>query len=35
MERGYRMDVVIDGCVVIEMKAIERLAPIHEAQLLT
>jgi GxxExxY protein len=32
---GYRIDFVIDDCVVLELKAIERLQPIHEAQLLT
>lgn len=32
---GYRMDVVVDGKVVVEVKAQDGLAPIHEAQLLT
>ena len=31
----YRMDVVVDGLIVLELKAVERLDPIHEAQLLT
>jgi GxxExxY protein len=35
LECGYRMDLVIDRCLVVEVKAIERLNPIHEAQLLT
>jgi GxxExxY protein len=35
LDAGYRMDLVIADCVVIELKAIDRLLPIHEAQLLT
>ena len=29
------MDMVVDGLVVVEIKATERLLPVHEAQLLT
>ena len=32
---GYRMDMVVENSVVIENKAVEKLLPIHEAQLLT
>ena len=32
---GYRLDVVVQDTVVLELKAVERLLPIHEAQLLT
>jgi len=35
LDCGYRMDLVIDQSLVIEVKAIERLNPIHDAQLLT
>lgn len=35
LECGYRLDLLIDGCVVVEIKSIEAIAPIHEAQLLT
>jgi GxxExxY protein len=31
----YFADVVVAGCVIIELKAVEALAPAHEAQLLT
>jgi GxxExxY protein len=31
----YRMDVVVDSLIVLELKAVERLDPIHDAQLLT
>ena len=32
---GYRLDIVVEDAVVIELKAVEHLLPIHEAQLLT
>ena len=32
---GYRMDLVVKDSVVVELKAVEKLEPIHEAQLLT
>jgi|SRR5438067_6923189 len=32
---GYRIDLLVAGGVVVEIKAVEALAPIHEAQLLT
>ena len=35
LECGYRVDLLIAGKVVVEVKAIEAIAPIHEAQLLT
>ncbi|MGA7916486.1 MAG: GxxExxY protein, partial [Candidatus Acidiferrales bacterium] len=35
LECGYRMDIVVEGCVVVELKAVESLAPIHEAVMLT
>jgi GxxExxY protein len=35
LDCGYRMDLVVSRCLVIEIKAFERLIPIHEAQLLT
>lgn len=31
----YRMDLVVEGSVVVEIKAVEKLLPIHEAQVLT
>jgi GxxExxY protein len=34
LDAGYRLDLVIDG-VIIEVKAIDALAPIHDAQVLT
>ncbi|WP_168797634.1 GxxExxY protein [Neolewinella litorea] len=32
---GYRMDIVVENTVVIELKATEKILPIHSAQLLT
>lgn len=30
---GYRADLIVAKAVVVELKAVDRLAPIHEAQL--
>ena len=35
LECGYRVDLLIAGLVVVEVKSVEALAPIHDAQLLT
>ena len=35
LECGYRMDLVVASRVVVEIKSVEALAPIHDAQLLT
>lgn len=35
LECGYRMDLVVEDLVVVEIKAIESLLPVHEAQLLS
>lgn len=32
---GYRIDVLVEDMVILELKAIDALAPIHEAQLLS
>jgi GxxExxY protein len=32
---GYRMDLLVNDCVVIELKAVEQIIPIHQAQLMT
>lgn len=32
---GYRIDILVSEPVVVELKAIENIMPIHEAQLLT
>ena len=35
LQCGYRLDVLVADLVVVEIKAVETLAPIHDAQLLT
>lgn len=35
LDLGYRMDILVENEVVLELKSIEALAPIHEAQILT
>ena len=35
IECGYRVDVLVEERVILELKAVEALLPIHEAQLLT
>ncbi len=35
LDCGYRLDFVVANCVVIELKAIKNLDPIHDAQMLT
>jgi GxxExxY protein len=35
LDCGYRLDLVVARTVVVEFKAIERIATVHEAQLLT
>ena len=32
---GYRADVIVEEQVILEIKSVERLVPLHEAQLLT
>jgi len=35
LDCGYRIDLLVAGAVVVEIKAVDAIAPIHEAQLLT
>ena len=35
LDCGYRMDVVVDDSVILEIKTVERLVAIHDAQLLS
>jgi len=35
LEVGYRIDLVVEGRVVVEVKSVETIHPIHEAQLLS
>ena len=35
LDCGYRLDFVVEGKVVVELKSVERIEPIHVAQLMT
>ena len=35
LDCGYHIDVVVEEQVILEIKTVERLMPIHEAQILT
>lgn len=35
IDTGYRLDLLIERAVIVELKAVEKLMPVHEAQLLT
>ena len=35
LDAGYQLDIVVEDTVILELKAVERILPIHEAQLLT
>ena len=35
LESGYRLDILIENAVVLEIKAVDALSRVHEAQMLT
>jgi GxxExxY protein len=35
LDCGYRLDVVVEKLIVVEIKAVDAILPVHEAQLLT
>ena len=35
LDCGYRLDLLVENAVIVEIKAVESLAPIHQAQLLS
>jgi len=35
LDAGYLIDLIFDKRVIVELKAVERVIPVHEAQLLT
>ncbi len=35
LECGYRLDLIVESRLVLELKAVERILPIHQAQVLT
>lgn len=34
-DEGLKVDLLVEGCVVVELKSVERLAPVHAKQTLT
>ncbi|HEX3071915.1 MAG TPA: GxxExxY protein [Thermoanaerobaculia bacterium] len=34
-DNGFRLDLLVDGAVIVEIKSVETLAPVHSKQLLT
>lgn len=35
MENGYRIDLLINEQIILELKSVEAIAPFHNAQLMT
>lgn len=35
LDCGYRIDILVEDAVVIELKAVEKMLPLHDAQLLS
>ena len=34
-DEGFRADIIVEDCVIVELKSIEKIAPVHKKQLLT
>ncbi|MGH1398467.1 MAG: GxxExxY protein [Alphaproteobacteria bacterium] len=35
IDAGYRLDLIVDDLVIVELKCVQKILPVHEAQLLT
>ncbi|MGB1128387.1 MAG: GxxExxY protein [Opitutales bacterium] len=35
LDCGYRVDVLVEGALIVELKSVKKIDPIHEAQILT
>ena len=35
LDCGYRIDLLVDHSIIVELKSVEKIMPIHQAQLLT
>jgi GxxExxY protein len=35
LECGYRLDILVEGLIVVEVKCVDAILPVHEAQLIT
>ena len=34
-DMGYRLDLLVEGCLILELKSVETVKPVHKKQLLT
>ena len=34
-DHGLRLDALVDGCLIVEIKAVEHILPVHKAQILS
>jgi len=35
LDAGYRIDLLVENVIIVELKAVEEIAPIHQAQIMT
>jgi GxxExxY protein len=35
LDAGLRLDLIVERCVIVELKSVDKLLPVHTAQLLT
>jgi len=35
LEIGYRIDLLVEGCVIVELKSVDAVNPVHKAQILS
>jgi len=35
LDLGYRMDVIVENLVVVEVKSVDAISPVHQAQILS
>jgi GxxExxY protein len=35
LDHGYRVDLLVEQKVIVELKAVDQIVPVHEAQVLT
>ena len=35
LETGFRADLIVEGCLLVELKSVEQISPVHKKQVLT
>jgi GxxExxY protein len=35
LDCGYRLDLIVNHCIIVEVKAVRKILPVHRAQVLT